>query len=259
MGDRIQEGAAWVEYFALTPQGRTALAEALADAIAGTLASLAQQVEGRYEESALWPNDGRPLVIAGIDPNGAVTPLFLNAALEIPVSAALRASSGVGLLTSSTGGSADGLTTTGTLAVNTNYSRLFNGASWDRQRANSNATILPSAARTVTTNSADQTNYNGRRMLLLLNVSAQAGGSITPSLQVKDSISGNYMTVWAATAAQTAVGIYAYYFADGAAAGGGGAFTEVRPAGLSSRDWRLVVTHNNASSITYSASAAVLL
>src|SRR5205823_14465455 len=38
---------------------------------------------------------------------------------------------------------------------------LWNGTTADRERANLNATLLASAARTSTTAAADQTNYNG--------------------------------------------------------------------------------------------------
>lgn len=153
-------------------------------------------------------------------------------------------------------GGSDGNSTGFALLATFAESMLFNGASWDRERSNINSTILSSAARTTTTNSADQTNHNGRRLLLVVNVSSAGTGSITPSIQIKDSISGNYVTTWTAAAAITTTTTATYYFADG---GAGGLFTEVRAAGLSARDWRLVMTHNNANSITYSVSAAVLV
>jgi hypothetical protein len=81
-------------------------------------------------------------------------------------------------------------------------------------------------------------------------------GSITPTLQVKDSVSGNYKTIWTAAAAITANGDYVYYFADGipATQPASMAFTEVIPYGLPSRTWRLNVVANNANSVSYSAS-----
>jgi hypothetical protein len=229
---------------------------ALVAAIAAGPATTTRQVEGVLAQNVAFPAGGRPVVVGFIDGNGNVVPLGLTGTLEVPVQARLATSAGASLLTSSTGGSADGATTTGTLLVNTNYNRLFNGASWDRERSNANLTILPSAARTTTTNSADQTNHNGNRLTLVVNVSVVGTGSITPSLQIKDSISGNYATVWTAAAPITTATTATYYFADGAS---GGSFTEVRAAGLSARDWRVVMTHNNANSITYSASAVVLV
>src|ERR1041385_5303172 len=97
---------------------------------------------------------------------------------------------------------------------------FVNGSGWDQWRNNAQGTLLASAARTATITSADQTNTNGRRLLLTIDVSAQAGGSVTPSLQIQDpGPSGNWVTVWTAAAALTAVGTYAYYFADGASGG----------------------------------------
>ena len=133
---------------------------------------------------------------------------------------------------------------------------LYNGSLFDRQRNNVEATLLASAARTATTNVADQTNYNGKRLLLVVDVTSITDTpSVTPSLQIKDSISGDYITVWTAAAALTATGEVTYYFADGAS---GGSFTEIEPFGLPSRTWRVVMTHADADSITYSVSAVVM-
>lgn len=89
-------------------------------------------------------------------------------------------------------------------------------------------------------------------MAVIVDVSAQAGGSVTPTLQIKDSISNNYVMVWTASVALTTVGTYAYYFADGA---NGGSFNETVGFGIPGVDWRLNMVHNNGSSITYSSSA----
>ena len=93
-----------------------------------------QQIEGQYPEGAEWPTGAQPVVIGAVDPNGNVSPLFLTAGFEIPVQARLSTSAGVSLLTSSSGGSADGLTVSGTLQVITAYQRQFNGSTWDRVR-----------------------------------------------------------------------------------------------------------------------------
>lgn len=113
-------------------------------------------------------------------------------------------------------------------------------------------TLLASAARTVTTNSSDQTNYNWRGLLLFVDVSNAGTGSITPSLQIKDSISGVYKTIWTAAAALIANGTTVYAFYPSALAAG--IATEVINA-IIGRTWRLVVTANNANSVTYSVSA----
>ena len=158
---------------------------------------------------------------------------------------------------------------TGTLAGDNNgtsltmlsvasWGMLFDGGSaYNRARNNNALSILTSSARTSTTNSTDQVNYNWRGLQLFLNISAQSGGSVQLSLQVKDSISSNYMTVWTAAAPQTTVGTYVYMLYPGAL--DLASFTEVVQLALAARTFRVVATHANGSSITYSVSADMLL
>jgi hypothetical protein len=136
--------------------------------------------------------------------------------------------------------------------------QLYNNSTWDRARNNISVTVLASAARTATTNSADMTNYNGKAHLFFLNVSAITDTpSITLSLQYKDSISSNYFTIWTAATAVTATGQYAYMFGLGGS-GSAGSFTEAVNLRLP-RTWRLVATHADADSITYSVSCSELV
>ena len=76
-----------------------------------------------------------------------------------------------------------------------NQNALFNGTAWDKVRNNVEATVFASAARTTTTNSADQTNFNRRGARFFLSVTAASG--TTPTLnvkiQTKDSIAGDYV------------------------------------------------------------------
>jgi hypothetical protein len=135
------------------------------------------------------------------------------------------------------------------------FPMLFNGTHWDRERANTPAILLASAARTATTQSSDQTNYNGRGLILIANVTAATDTpEVTLSLQIKDSISNAYFTVWTGAAPITGTGTSAYLFVPGGAAG---SFTEAVNLRLS-RTWRLVATHADTDSITYSVSACVL-
>ena len=132
---------------------------------------------------------------------------------------------------------------------------LYNGVSWDRQRGVNSVTVLASAARTTTLQSSDITHYNAPGFLLFVNVSAVADTpSITPTIQIKDSISGQYKTVWTAAAAITATGQYVYLFVPGGAAG---SYTEAVNLCVG-RTWRVGVTHGDADSITYSISADML-
>ena len=125
-------------------------------------------------------------------------------------------------------------------------------------KVNIETTPLASAARTVETSSLDQVNVNGRGLILIVNVTADpAAASITPTLEIKDPISGNYFTVWTAAAALAAVGMTAYLF-DVGGVGAAGSFTEAVNIRLT-RTWRFTMTVANASSMTYSVSANVLV
>lgn len=136
--------------------------------------------------------------------------------------------------------------------------QIFNETTWDRQRGNTAITLLASAARTAETSSSDTVNYNHTKILLVVNVSSMTATPIlTPKLQIKDSISSNYVTIWTAAVNITATGTYAYLFAIGGSGGAGG-FTEVASL-LVGRTWRFTMSVADADSATYSVSADLLL
>lgn len=84
---------------------------------------------------------------------------------------------------------------------NTSYDYTFNATTWDRKRGVTANTVLASAARTATV-STDVTNYNGRSFAVILNITAapNTASTITVQIRVKDSISGNYVTLLASAA-----------------------------------------------------------
>jgi len=92
------------------------------------------------------------------------------------------------------------------------YPRLmsFNNTSWDRWRNNTEVTVLPSAIRTATGNSADQTNYNAKGVIVFIRITAVSGTFATGEglrviIRGKDPVSG--VSVWlAATGVFTSVG-----------------------------------------------------
>jgi hypothetical protein len=128
---------------------------------------------------------------------------------------------------------------------------LGSSSTWERVRNNQEGTLLASAARTTTTNSSDQTNYNGKCASAFLNVSAASGtGGLQLQFQWKDPISGNYAMLNSAPTAITAIGQTIYSLCPGAT---GGAVTQTTQAALP-RTWRVAVTHGDASSYTYSVS-----
>lgn len=143
----------------------------------------------------------------------------------------------------------------------------FNGTQSDRWRNNVGATLLSSAARSATTNSADQVNYNGRGVVIILDITATPNNAetLTLAVQIKDPISGKYVTVTAFTplvasalgAAPTAE-TYIYTLYPGALETAAVAKHEVQGLALS-REWRVVATHSAGGSWSYSIHATTLL
>ncbi len=132
----------------------------------------------------------------------------------------------------------------------------YNGSTYDRERGNQDVTLLASAARTETTSSADQTNYNGRGLIVTINVTAVTA---TPSLtlKVEAKMGSAYEALITASAAVTTTGIHSYILYPGVGAAAGDIVT-VSGYPLS-RTWRVTVTHGDADSATYSVVASVLL
>lgn len=125
----------------------------------------------------------------------------------------------------------------------------------ERLRTNYHISLLNSGARTATAASADQVNRNHRGLILFVNVTAQAGGSISPSLQIQEQIASGYATIWTAATPITATGLYMFEIYPGSMTAA--LWTEVVQAILA-RHWRLNMIHNNGSSITYSSSAQLI-
>jgi len=94
----------------------------------------------------------------------------------------------------------DGIIPAAVGLVTVNKNILFNGSTWDRWRNNTEKTVLPSAARTVSGASPDQTNFNARGVIIYLNVTAvsgtfAAGEGLSMHVDFKDPVSGEYPQV----------------------------------------------------------------
>ncbi len=148
---------------------------------------------------------------------------------------------------------ADGLGNSTSVKV-LNRNLLFNGASWDRERNNTEETVLASAARTATVNSADFTNYNAKGLHVIVNVTAfAAGASIIPFIQGKDPVSGTYYDILEGLPITT-TGINIIKVFPGISAVVNSSASDVLP-----RTWRVRVTHADTKSITYSVAGALVL
>lgn len=79
----------------------------------------------------------------------------------------------------------------------TSLPALFNGTNIDRARSNMDtaALIALAAAGASTVNSPDQTNYNGRGINVVINLTIVTTATVTINLQIKDAASGVYFTV----------------------------------------------------------------
>lgn len=132
--------------------------------------------------------------------------------------------------------------------------RAYNGATFDLWRNNAEFTILPSAARTVQTNSADLINHNARGAIVFLNVTNASGtGGLQIRWQFKDPLSGNYDYFNSAPTAIIATGLRSYILYPTAIAVGTQAVNCMLP-----RTWRIQVQVGDASSYTYSLSGCYI-
>ncbi len=130
------------------------------------------------------------------------------------------------------------------------YSRLYNGATWDRERSNSEETVLASAARTATVSSADLTNYNARGVTVVIDVTAITDTpSVIATVQGKDPLSGKYFTLLE-SAAITGTGTTVLVVHPSITAS-----TNLKAQLPLPRTWRVTLTHADADSITYSIGA----
>ncbi len=127
--------------------------------------------------------------------------------------------------------------------------------------APANTALLTSAARTTTTPSADQVNTGAglvaRGGLVIVNVTSAGTGSITPSIQRKNS-DGSYTNIVTAAAALTTntKGVLLLDPLVGtqtAAADFDGVLDAILP-----QTWRLNVVANNGNAVTYSADAYLI-
>jgi len=143
-------------------------------------------------------------------------------------------------------------TTEGELTASVPY--LFDGTDAQRQRNNTQETVLASAARTASINSADFTNHNAKGVHIIINVSAIAATpSIVVTIQGKDPVSGNYYDLLVGTAI-TATGINVIKVYPGIGQIANGAASDLLP-----RIWRVSIANADADSITYSVGANLVL
>ena len=155
-------------------------------------------------------------------------------------------------LFASLGGDTDGGTPTvlfglGGLKVHTYQ---YNNATWERPRSNHEVSVLASAARTASVNSADLTNYNARGVVVVVDVTAvTATPSLVVTLAGKDTLSGQYLP-YLDSAAITGTGQTILTVYPGCIAVANRLVNHPLP-----RVWRVQVVAADTDSITYSVGA----
>lgn len=114
------------------------------------------------------------------------------------------------------------------------------------------ATLLASGSRTTTQNGADITNTKYRGIHVYLDMTVVGTGSVTLTIQGKDSVSGGYYTILAGAAVITNVAnVYRVY--PGLTAAANAVANDVLP-----RTFRIIVTANNANAATYSVGYSLI-
>ncbi len=131
---------------------------------------------------------------------------------------------------------------------------LYNEATWDRVRNNTDITVLASAARTALVTGSDLTNYNARGVHVVFDVTADpAGASLTLTVQGKDSLSGKYYDLLVGSAVAD-VGTTVYRIGPDLSAVANSVVIDILP-----RIWRVNIAVADSASMTYSVGASVLL
>jgi hypothetical protein len=153
---------------------------------------------------------------------------------------------------SSSGYDADATTQSSTFLTVNAQMRAHNGANVDRWRNNHDITILGSSSRTATS-STTFTNFNGRGVVVVLDMTTVGTGSVTLSIEGQDAVSAKWVTLLTGVAVTTnSTNVYQANPSLAAVA------NLVAQTALP-RLCRVTVTHNNANAAVYSVGACVVL
>lgn len=129
----------------------------------------------------------------------------------------------------------------------------FNGATWDRRRCNQDGTAFASAARTGTPGAFDGVNHNAKGLHLVIDVTALASTpSVVFKVQGKDSLSGKFYDILT-SAAVTAIGTVVLKVYPGLTGTANLIANDILP-----RNFRVIATHANGNSITYSVGYSLI-
>lgn len=121
-------------------------------------------------------------------------------------------------------------------------------------RPNLDGTLLASAARVATTSTSDQTNFNHRGVRVFWNITVVPTiETITPTIEVKDPVSGVYTAILTGAARATSGHVLLEVYP------GVGTTANLIASDILSRTWRVTFTHSASGSWTYSAGYSLIL
>lgn len=136
---------------------------------------------------------------------------------------------------------------------------LWNSTTWDRPRANTEITVLASAARTAAVNSADLTNHNARGIYLTIDATADPSGAvITPTIVFKAETISNAYEIIMVLPTINSVSVNTYLIYPGTLTAAANDIVQILQAPLP-RTWRLQIAVADSASFTYSAEASYIL
>lgn len=134
---------------------------------------------------------------------------------------------------------------------------VYDGSVWNPSYGNRNITLLASAERTATTQSATQSNINARGIILYLNITSNGAGiTLTPNIQARDPVSGEWKAITDYFGGVTLVGTHAFLVYPVATTIGSYASVFNTPVPYT---WRLNVGHSSADPATYSVGGSYIL
>jgi len=108
---------------------------------------------------------------------------------------------------------ADGISNWYTQLIGAAHKYVFNESTWDMWRNNTEVTVLASATRTTSGASSDQTNFNARGVIVVVDITAVSGTFATGEglklwIAAKDGTSGKRFAISPVIGPYTASGLY---------------------------------------------------
>lgn len=166
----------------------------------------------------------------------------------------LASAGGAGPLQGINYSAGDNLTITAQGPVVVPLASLYNNSGLDRHRNNVTSSYLASAARTATPSVSDITTYNARGIRVSIDVTASAATpSVVFTVDVKDAVAGTYTAILT-SAAITGAGHTELVVMPGITP-----VANVSAAMALARTMRVLPTHGDADSITYSVAIELLV